>query len=254
MVNAETTTICNLIEAAAKQERLPSSFLTRLIWKESSFKTGAVSPAGAQGIAQFMPGTADERGLDDPFDPVKAIPASAHFLRELADQFGNLGLAAAAYNGGPRRVADWVSGKGELAWETRDYVMAITGHPVEEWSKSRADAEPADPAGPSDCKALAVILRQPDRNVTTGIRTAYGPWGVQVVGNFSQARAISLYRRLQGRYASVLGGRDPMIVRTRNRGRRAFWNIRVPTQSRTNANELCDRIHSVGGFCAVLHN
>ena len=63
----------------------------------------------AQGIAQFMPGTADERGLLDPFNPVQALPKSAEFLAELRSEFGNLGLAAAAYNAGPRRVRDWLA-------------------------------------------------------------------------------------------------------------------------------------------------
>ena len=53
------------------------------------------------GVAQFMSGTASERGLADPFDPATAIPASAKLLAELARRFGNLGLSAAAYNAGP---------------------------------------------------------------------------------------------------------------------------------------------------------
>src|SRR3954471_23385497 len=98
-------TICRLIDGAAMANRLPAEFLTRLIWRESSFRTGVVSPSGAQGIAQFMPGTALERRLEDPFDPEQAIPKAAEFIAELKTRFGNLGLAAAAYNGGPYRVA-----------------------------------------------------------------------------------------------------------------------------------------------------
>ena len=72
-----------------------------MIWQESRFQPDAVGPvtrsgARAQGIAQFMPGTASERRLLDPFDPVQALPKSAEFLDELRNQFGNLGLAAAA--------------------------------------------------------------------------------------------------------------------------------------------------------------
>ncbi len=79
---------------------LPSSYLGRLIWKESLFDPAAVSHKGAEGIAQFMPQTAVERGLDDAFDPATAIAASAHYLADLRRQFGNLGLAAAAYKRG----------------------------------------------------------------------------------------------------------------------------------------------------------
>src|SRR5215211_8409496 len=69
--------LCRMIETSAKSHNLPVAFFTRLIWQESSFRTGAVSPAGAQGVAQFMPGTAAERGLVDPFDPEQAIPKAA---------------------------------------------------------------------------------------------------------------------------------------------------------------------------------
>src|SRR5438445_8624770 len=82
--------LCRLIETSAARRGLPVEFLTRLIWRESSFRPGAVSSAGAQGIAQFMPGTAAERGLADPFDPAQAIPASAHLLADLHRRFGSL--------------------------------------------------------------------------------------------------------------------------------------------------------------------
>jgi soluble lytic murein transglycosylase-like protein len=62
-----------------------------------------------------MPTTAAERGLLDPFDPVQALPKAAQFLRELKDQFGNLGLAAAAYNAGPARVRGWLAGARSLS-------------------------------------------------------------------------------------------------------------------------------------------
>jgi hypothetical protein len=80
-----------------------------------------------------MPGTAAEVGLDDPFDPFKALPASAKFLRKLHDEFGNLGLAAAAYNAGSGRIRKWLSGRGALPRKTRDYVRIITGNAAENW-------------------------------------------------------------------------------------------------------------------------
>jgi soluble lytic murein transglycosylase-like protein len=93
--------ICQALAAAAAANDLPVEFLSRLIWQESRFKPEAVSRAGAQGVAQFMPGTARLRGLEDPFDPIQAIAKSAQLLRDLSREFGNLGLAAAAYNAGP---------------------------------------------------------------------------------------------------------------------------------------------------------
>ena len=107
--------MCLMIESAAKANALPLEFFARVIWQESRFQTDAVGPVThsgqrAQGIAQFMPGTASERRLLNPFDPVQALPKSAEFLHELREQFGNLGLAAAAYNAGPRRVQEWLAG------------------------------------------------------------------------------------------------------------------------------------------------
>src|SRR5262249_10296742 len=66
---------------------------------------------------------------------VQALPKSAEFLRELRAQFGNLGLAAAAYNAGPQRVRDWLAGKRTLPSETRIYVRNVTGRSVQEWAR-----------------------------------------------------------------------------------------------------------------------
>ena len=76
-------TVCPLMQQQADAMGLPAMFFVRLIWKESRFNPGAVSPKGAQGIAQFMPGTAADRGLDDPFEPKSAIVHSASLLADL---------------------------------------------------------------------------------------------------------------------------------------------------------------------------
>jgi transglycosylase-like protein with SLT domain len=128
--------ICQMIERAANEEALPPEFFARLIWQESKFDPSAVSPVGAQGIAQFMPRTANGRGLTNPFDALPALYESAEYLAELRRQFGNLGLAAAAYNAGPKRVQDWLAKRGGMSSETRNYVHLITGHPLETWAKA----------------------------------------------------------------------------------------------------------------------
>src|SRR6266700_915803 len=132
--------ICLMIESVARANGLPIDFFTRVIWQESRFRADEVGPVTrtgkrAQGIAQFMPGTAAERGLLEPFDPVQALPKSAEFLRELRHQFGNLGLAAAAYNAGPQRVRDWLAGKRPLPSETQAYVRIVTGRAAQEWAR-----------------------------------------------------------------------------------------------------------------------
>lgn len=134
--------ICESLARAAEANNLPAPFFIRLLFQESGFHPGVVSPVGAQGIAQFMPGTAADMGVDNPFDPLQAIPASARLLRNLFQQFGNLGLAAAAYNAGPKRIQDWLTKKGVLPQETQGYVKTITGRPAENW-KAAANGAPA---------------------------------------------------------------------------------------------------------------
>lgn len=248
--------LCRLIEGAARASAIPVPFLTRLIYRESSFRTGVVSPAGAQGVAQFMPGTARERGLADPFDPEQAIPAAARLLADHRRQFGNLGLAAAAYNGGSGRVTGWLAGGG-LPAETRNYVAIITGRSVEDWA-AEAKAGPSPPAAGPDqgCLQVTAALRIRGRAdpVVAALEGPLAPWGVQLAGNFSKALALAAFGRTRDRYASLLGGVTPMILgtRLRHRGTRAFYRVRVGAQSRGAAEQLCGRIRSVGGACLVL--
>jgi len=123
----------------AKSQDLPLEFFARVIWQESGFQSDAhrshdaPRPARA-GHRAIHAGNASERRLLDPFDPVQALPKSAEFLNELRGQFGNLGLAAAAYNAGPRRVQEWLAGTGHMPQETRNYVFAITGTSVDDWA------------------------------------------------------------------------------------------------------------------------
>lgn len=134
------TLVCQTIEQAAAANGLPNGFLARLLWIESRFDELAISPAGALGIAQFMPQTADRRGLADPRDPLKAIAEAAHLLAELRAHFGNLGLAAAAYNAGAERIAAWLHGETQLARETQVYVLDITGRRVDDWARLPSSA------------------------------------------------------------------------------------------------------------------
>jgi hypothetical protein len=134
--------ICDLVADAARSNGVPASFLIHLLFQESRFRADAVSSAGAQGIAQFMPETAAIVGLDNPFDPMQAIPAAARLLRDLAQQFGNYGLAAAAYNAGPKRIHDWLTNRTTLPTETVGYVRTITGRAPESWM-SAATGSPA---------------------------------------------------------------------------------------------------------------
>lgn len=148
--------LCNALLTAAQDNDLPVAFFANLIWQESRLRDDAVSPKGALGIAQFMPQVAVKNGLQDPFDPLQALPASARLLRMLRDQFRNLGYVAAAYNAGAGRVVDWLEHGRTLPRETRDYVLSVTGRSVEDWRKM-----------PPDDASLHFVRRLPCRELPT---------------------------------------------------------------------------------------
>jgi hypothetical protein len=131
--------LCRTAASEAIANNLPADFFTNLIQQESGFRPHVVSPAGAQGIAQFMPPVASSYGLANPFEPVAALKASARLLADLVVRFGSLGLAAAAYNAGPKRVQDWMNKRRKLPAETRHYVHKITGRPAEQWANLRTN-------------------------------------------------------------------------------------------------------------------
>jgi Transglycosylase SLT domain len=131
--------LCNTLFTSAQDNDLPVPFFANLLWQESRLRVDDISKKGAQGIAQFMPKTAVETGLANPFDPMQAIPASARFLQRLRLQFGNLGFVAAAYNAGAHRVIEWLERRASLPRETRDYVVRVTGLSVEAWKTMPID-------------------------------------------------------------------------------------------------------------------
>ncbi len=252
--------ICLLLESAARAHDLPIEFFARVIWQESRFRADAVGPVTrsgqrALGIAQFMPGTAAERNLLNPLDPIQALPKSAEFLQELHREFGNLGLAAAAYNAGPRRVREWLAGTGPMPAETRAYVQAITGASVEQWAKAAVDADRKP--GVTCGELMATLKRAPNPFVAAleqrVIAGALQPWGVILGGDNSRDRILSRYAALQARHAAVLEGRDPILIE-RSRGPLPRYQVRIGAETRAAANDLCGRIHKSGGDCAVLRN
>ncbi len=250
-IPAADTAVCRLIEASARRQEIPVGFLTRLIWQESSFRARAVSPAGARGIAQFMPETAGERGLFDPFDPEAAIPKAAELLADLDRRFGNLGLAAAAYNAGSTRVSAWLGGTRDLPAETRDYVLAVTRRPVEDW-KGATLADGRVPADPGSCEGTLALLKASLPALAAG-SSLLAPWGVQLAGSFSKAAAVAAYAHRRAELAAVLRDEPPMVVggRAPGRGFRPFYRVRFPASSRAAAGAICDRIMRLGGACSV---
>jgi hypothetical protein len=150
--------ICSTLTREAHANDLPAPFFIRLLFQESGFQPGVVSDAGAEGIAQFMRETSAEVGLENPYDPLQAIPAAARLLRNLAREFGNLGLAAAAYNAGPRRIQDWLARKGKLPQETQGYVKTITGRAPETFTVAAKGSPAVKLPRQAPCQEAAGLL------------------------------------------------------------------------------------------------
>lgn len=249
--------VCRAIEHFSAENNLPPEYFARLIWRESLFRADAISPKGAEGIAQFMPGTAKLRGLADSFDVVRALEASSFYLSELRTRFGNLGFAAAAYNAGENRLSNFLV-DGRLPLETRDYVFAITGHPVETWQDDppKIAATSLDPVKPflEACVQLAKSrrLREPIL-----VQSAdWAPWGVQLSANYNPGIASRLFVQAVARLPKPLNSQRALMVRQKPRsiGMRRKYAARIGRETRKEAIALCDAILKAGVACAVVKN
>ena len=197
--------LCLMVESAARANGLPVEFFAHIIWQESHFQPQAVGPLThtgqrARGIAQFMPDTARERGLLDPFNPIQALPKAAEFLADLRSQFGNIGLAAAAYNAGPRRVREWLAGNGGMPAETLNYVLATTGRRLEDWTATGKQGKTSENEAKPTCQKMVAMLKQePNLFVSKlGDKVALAvtkPWGVQVATEFNRDQALTAYAK-----------------------------------------------------------
>ena len=214
--------VCHMVEGAAEASQLPVGFLTRVLWVESRFHTMAVSPKGAEGMAQFMPQTAAERGLADPFDPAQAIGHAARLLADLQGRFGNLGLAAAAYNAGPARVDKWLGAHGGLPPETQNYVAVVTGVAAETWA-ARGHWRGDLVTNPENCVALTAQL-------------ARASFGHAVPAPVWQAR-------LDGTLASAIEGLTRLTRQQRLDPKRPARNAM--------AKRFCDTVRALGPACSV---
>ena len=249
--------VCRAIERFSGDWDLPADYFARLIWQESRFDPNAVSPAGAEGIAQFMPGTGRLRGLRNAYNPAEALARSAEYLRFLADKFDNLGLAAAAYNSGEGRTSRFLSGSGYMPIETEDYVQIVTGYPIVRWLNDPPGApdyrlEPEKPFIDA-CMKLAETRSINRFEFEPG---PYQPWGVQVAADFRAAVASRIFERVRGRYSAVIGEERPMIVARRNPsfGTRLRYQAQIGRPTQKAAQELCRKLMAAGGVCIVTRN
>jgi hypothetical protein len=142
-----------MVDELAPQYGQDPTLVKAMIQTESNWSPNAVSPAGAQGIAQFMPATAKRYGVSDPFDPAQAIPGMLRYLRDLTNEFGDPTLVVAAYNAGEGAVRQH---KGIPPYdETINYVRKVFGGAEPQRYTSRGQG-----AGPTTSPAETQRLTQ----------------------------------------------------------------------------------------------
>lgn len=253
---------CNAIEEFSTRHDLDTGFFARLIWQESRFDPNALSHANARGIAQFIPSTARYRGLKDPYNPADALAHSAQYLAEMADKYGNEGMAAIGYNGGEGRAVGFLAGKG-LAPETVNYVPIITGLKAEVWR----DAPPEKPdfrlSKTEDfqtaCRKMAQNRRISPLKPTgkaAPSKPLIKPWGVQLGFGVSKKAARAKVRQVTGGCRSLVAKEPLDLVFKKNRvtGRKGYYMARISRNSQVGAQSLCKRLRARGCKCLVLKN
>jgi hypothetical protein len=249
--------VCEAIAVLARRHELPEAFFARLIWQESRFDPAAISPTGAQGIAQFMAGTARLRGLDNAFDPASALAKSAEYLRELEVKYGNLGLAAAAYNAGEGRMTRVVMAGSGVPFETRDYVSIITGRPIDYWLGDAPEATDyalrPEQGFIAACVDMAKAMPMPQFLPDPAV---WQPWGILIAHNFGRDLVVRRFTRAQTSSSAVLGSEKLMLISVRNAnfGPRTRYSAMVGRPTRKDAQQLCDALLAIGGNCIVQKN
>ncbi len=246
--------VCRLIENRSRWRGINPHFIARLIHTESRFSPNAISPAGAQGIAQFIPSTARLRNLANPFDPATALTASIDYLAELTATFGNLGLAAVAYNAGEGIARRFVAGGG-IPWETENYVITITGRPAEQWREAAA-RHPIPPI--HDAARFADACPDHSLPVPAGCasprpRSASASPGGSRWRTSLARRRIRIYQRLQRNFPSEAASRPPMLIQVRNRsmGTRLRHAALIGADSQAEALRICQSLQARAMACIV---
>ena len=247
--------ICSLINSSARAQGLPVAFLTRLIWQESNFQPNAVSPAGARGIAQFMPATAGARGLADPFDPKRRSPRRPRCWPKCATS------SAISASPPPPTTPDPAgspnSSRGRPISRARRRIMSRSSPTIPPRNGAANAAKLTDEAVFPDGSCVQIVAKFHRAEPALFAHSSFwAPWGVQISGAFNKAAALRQYQRAEAQYAAILGGVQPMVLagRLRSRGFRPFYRVRAPAQSRQQAEQMCAKLEKVGGACAVLRS
>jgi len=181
--------------------------------------------------------------------PTDFFAKSAKFLRDLRREFGNLGLAAAAYNAGSGRVRDWLAGRRALPRETTAYVRIVTGYSPEQWAGPSAGMGEMKSEKPVPCGEIAAFIARapPPASKPTPV------WGVELVGGPTDETALAAYRRVEQKYPSILVGRQAYVVHHGlGRGSMGWAHVHVGADDRPSAEKLCADLRGAGvTYCEV---
>ncbi len=249
--------VCQALETFATANSLDPGFFARLIWQESRFDPNAVSPARAMGIAQFIASTAKQEGLRDPFNPAEALEHSALLLGRLTRMFGNVGLAAAAYNSGESRTGDFVNTDRILPRETRNYVQIITGLTADTWRDAPPETHDfslqKDKPFQQACHELA---RNRRLTAYPEPEPALRKFGVQLAYGTTRANALAQYRQRARSCAGLLKGEEPDLIWQKSRAspRGGYYMVRIGRDDNKEAWRFCNRLKQSGCICAVYRN
>lgn len=249
---AYTRDVCRTIEGVAREAGIDPHFFARLVWQESLFDAYAVSPAGALGIAQFMPETARLRGLSDPFNPAEALRASALYLAQLEAEFGNPGLAAVAYNGGEARAARFLDAGGDLPGETRHYVRKITGLSAQTWREDPPETLSVALAAERTFQAACV-----EKARGRGFRGPVPDTQWHMIYAAHPDRVIALRRSgsLVQMFPLLFEGSDGGVRETLLPGRKEpYYTASIMHDTESEARAHCARLRKAGGGCMVLRD
>jgi hypothetical protein len=165
-----------------------------------------------------------------------------------------LGLAAAAYNAGEKRVEALIAGRTSLPLETRNYVFAITGRQIEDWLGVN------HPTAPFPTQDSIAFLRSCSQRVTNQLRvaalptaSAVFPWGVQIFESFSRNQVINMFLALQERLPGIFGSSLPMVIALRNYsiGTALRQRVFLGAASRSEADSKCAALQQKGVACLV---
>ena len=173
-----------------------------------------------------------------------------------SNRFGNLGLAAAAYNAGPGRVSAWLTNHRPLLAETRNYVALVTGWTADEWASSSPPekAETTIPQG-VPCTRLANLILAPKQERQR--IAAYIPrWGIQLAAHLSESTAWAIYRDRLKRFGSLIGDREPIVLHKEipGMGRAKRYIITIADDDRGPLDKLCRKLIAADATCDVLRN